>query len=100
LDFLDFFVEYIYDYELFYYFGLQDYECSMDWVRIYDGIDATHPAIVWHGNNQYSVDALCGWLSWGPGQTISSGNSLFIEFISDHMEDKRGFRIDITFICK
>ena len=58
--------------------------CSCDNVKIYDGSDSTAPVI----------RSLCGTVL--PADIIASGNTVFIQFVSDHSEIYAGFRIQYS----
>jgi hypothetical protein len=97
LDFTTFRNEYYYGYDWGEHYGLMDYKCQYDWVKIYDGPNPSAPAMEWDVGD-YTLDALCGTLGMTVGGAVSSGNVMVVEFRCDDLEHFPGFRATISFI--
>uniref|UniRef100_A0A8C6PHQ8 Neuropilin n=1 Tax=Nothobranchius furzeri TaxID=105023 RepID=A0A8C6PHQ8_NOTFU len=63
------------------HFDLEDRECKYDYVEVRDGVD----------ENGQLVGKYCGKIA--PSPVISSGNQLFIKFVSDYETHGAGFSI-------
>ncbi|KAI0235182.1 Exoskeleton protein RP43, partial [Lamellibrachia satsuma] len=60
--------------------------CPYDWVKIYDGSDATAPLI----------GTYCG--TTVPGDIVSTGRAVFVSFASDYSVIRSGFRIRYSIV--
>uniref|UniRef100_A0A096M327 Neuropilin n=1 Tax=Poecilia formosa TaxID=48698 RepID=A0A096M327_POEFO len=63
------------------HFDLEDRECKYDYVEVRDGVD----------ENGQLVGKYCGKIA--PSAVVSSGNQLFIKFVSDYETHGAGFSI-------
>ena len=70
-------------------FDIESYgrnRCPYDHLTVYDGPDTSSPLLAkLCGNNEIR-------------DIISSGRSLFFKFTSDHMIERTGFRINVSFV--
>ena len=61
-----------------------DGECSFDFVKVYDGASSSAPL----------VSTFCG--NDNPGDITAAGNTVFVTFTSDIVQNGAGFRIQYT----